>query len=450
MSEHSSKTPSSAFLSSSELLSEATEYSVFTTVSAQLGARAHAPPSRADELITPERLAQAEVPTHRGYDDEPTAVDADTDAEVLSPTRIAADECLEPAPEQLAEATEVPEVSEALFAERDPDEAEFAFLAGALPSLVGPAGMPLAQSIRRFLTPRARAKLATIVARLEAQRGPRAQPCAWPPSSIPPAPTPTRDLVISTLAKVLIEAGAKPAQAAPSPYSETYATQVAAILEATLARDNRVRITQTHDPHWRRICALVIDFGGGRILRATGFLISPRVVVTAGHCVYMRQQGGWARKITVIPGADGTRRPYGAVESTHFRSVAGWVQHERHEADYACIVLPRGAFGAALGQFGFAAIPAQGLLAKPAVLAGYPPDKRLQMWGAGFPLSSVGPRVLSYPLEAPGAAGAPVYIVQRGHRVVVGIHTRRHRSGGSALRISPAIYARLLSWARLC
>lgn len=233
---------------------------------------------------------------------------------------------------------------------------------------------------------------------------------------------------------------------------EAFVEEAVAAIEAIVDRDDRVRITQTTQIPWRRLCALRITFPSGSSFRGTGFLIGPRAVATAGHCVYLRNQGGWARKVEVIPGCNGTQRPYGQVESMAFRSVGGWVNGGAPESDYGCIVLPAGAFnGRNLGSFGFAAFEAPVLLAQPAVLAGFPGDKPpYEMWGAARTLKGVTAKTLLYNTATMGGqSGAPVYIKRNGQRFVVGIHNYGSATGNTATRVTRPVYERLLGWSRL-
>jgi len=87
---------------------------------------------------------------------------------------------------------------------------------------------------------------------------------------------------------------------------------------SSIGVDQRLPITNTMDIPWRRYCALRITFPSGASYRGTGFFIGPRAVATAGHCVYLRNQGGWARKIEVIPGNNGSKRPFGQAEYLRF------------------------------------------------------------------------------------------------------------------------------------
>ena len=71
--------------------------------------------------------------------------------------------------------------------------------------------------------------------------------------------------------------------------------------------------------------------------------------MTAGHCVFSRGNGGWARSIEVIPGMDAANRPFGSQVATSFRSVNGWVNSSDPNFDYGAIVLPNCTLGTASG-----------------------------------------------------------------------------------------------------
>jgi V8-like Glu-specific endopeptidase len=233
---------------------------------------------------------------------------------------------------------------------------------------------------------------------------------------------------------------------------ESFVEAAAAALEVIIETDNRVRITATRDNPWRCFCALRITFPSGASYRGTGFFIGPRAVATAGHCVYLHNQGGWARRIEVIPGCNGSSRPFGQAEATVFRSVSGWVTSRLPECDYGCIFLPQGAFGGAnLGHLGAAAFTPQVLVAQPAVVAGYHGDKPFaEMWGMAEVIRGVSAKTLTYRHDTvAGCSGAPVYVKRGGSRYVVGIHNYGATTGNSATRITEPVYQRLLAWSRM-
>lgn len=319
----------------------------------------------------------------------------------------------------------------------------FPIIASLVPTLVSAAGPKVAKGLVSKLSPRA----ARLIKRI-------------PPRAIGTAAKGVGKAhgtsnILSLIAKLLEMAQESPSQTggeSVGEVSEVFLQEAAAALEVIIGNDDRVQITtQTAKMPWRRICALRIQFPSGATYRGTGFLIGPRAVATAGHCVYLHDQGGWARKIEVIPGCNGSSRPFRSVEATTFRSVGGWVNGKKPENDYGCIILPTGAFAQNLGSFGFAAFDAPTLLAKPAVLAGYPGDKPFaEMWGMKRLIKTVTAKTLVYDIDTVGGqSGAPVYIVQKGQRYVVGIHNYGASSGNSATRVTQQVYQRLLSWSQI-
>lgn len=334
------------------------------------------------------------------------------------------------------------------------------FLAAALPiiSALGPpllsiAGPPLAQALMNKLTPRARRVVKRVAARPAVKIGVPVPPFigALARNS---AGVGGPGNVLSLIAKLLQSAQNKGGgeSSGLEAVSQDFVTEAAAAMEVIIGADNRVAITNTTAEHWRRVCALSIQFPSGATYRGTGFFIGPRAVATAGHCVYLRNQGGWARKIQVIPGCNGSTRPFGQVEATTFRSFAGWVNQGLPECDVGCIFVPAGSFaGKNLGSFGFAAFDAPTLLAQQAVIAGYPGDKPFaELWGMADFIKAVSAKTLVYDADSVGGqSGCPVYVKRGGTRYVVGIHNYGASSGNSATRITPPVYERLLAWSKM-
>lgn len=222
--------------------------------------------------------------------------------------------------------------------------------------------------------------------------------------------------------------------------------------EVVIGRDDRIRIHNTTSYPWRAICSLRIKANDGTNWIGTGFLVGPRIVVTAGHVVYMRKHGGWAKEIEVIPGRNGSARPYGSCKSRHFHSVSGWTRNNKRDYDYGAIVLPADCrFGDRVGHFGYANYGAWTLRSLIVNLAGYPGDKggSTQWWHARR-LTSVGSRRLRYNIDsAGGTSGGPVWRYVNGQRYVVGIHTTGHSSGNGATRINRSVFDRIKSWKTL-
>lgn len=222
-----------------------------------------------------------------------------------------------------------------------------------------------------------------------------------------------------------------------------------AALEVIIGADNRTRVQNTTAFPWRAICALRITAANGARFIGTGWLISPRTVITAGHCVYMHDQGGWARSIEVIPGLNDAARPYGSHVGTVLKSVTGWTQSKNREFDYGAIILPAGNRpGAQTGTFGFAVRDDAFLRNAMLNLSGYPGDKGgSQQWFHALKTKSVASRVITYDIDTVGGqSGSPVWVLQNGQRYAVGVHTNGASSGNSATRIVTPVFNNLQNW----
>ncbi|QPF74099.1 trypsin-like serine protease [Roseateles sp. DAIF2] len=219
--------------------------------------------------------------------------------------------------------------------------------------------------------------------------------------------------------------------------------------EVIIGTDDRVRVGATGSYPWRAICALRITAANGRQYIGTGWFISPRTVITAGHCVFMHNEGGWARSIEVIPGLNDASRPFGSASSGNLRSVTGWTQSRNREFDYGAIILPANArLGERTGWFGLAVRDDAFLRAANLNLSGYPGDKGgSQQWFMAQRTKSLSARVITYDIDTMGGqSGSPVWVLQNGQRYGVGVHTNGHGSGNSATRIETNVYNRMVAW----
>lgn len=220
-------------------------------------------------------------------------------------------------------------------------------------------------------------------------------------------------------------------------------------MEVIIGADNRVRINPTTSYPWRAICALKITAKNGARFIGTGWLVSPRTVITAGHCLYLHDAGGWAKSVEVIPAMNDASRPYGSFVGTSLRSTTGWVNSRNRENDYGAIILPSNARpGDSVGYFGFAVRDNNFLMNAALNLSGYPGDKGgNQQWFMAQRPKSVSSRVITYDIDTMGGqSGSPVWVLQNGNRYAVGIHTNGHSSGNSATRIESNVYNNILNW----
>jgi V8-like Glu-specific endopeptidase len=219
------------------------------------------------------------------------------------------------------------------------------------------------------------------------------------------------------------------------------------VFEVVIGNDDRIRINPTTAYPWRAICSLLIKAKTGKYYIGTGWMVGPGTVITAGHCVYMHDQGGWAEWIDVMPGRNASLKPYGTIRSSNLRSTTGWTNSKNRNNDYGAIILNT-KIGNTVGYFGYANKSDSFIKSKTLNLSGYPGDKPSgQQWFMARKCKSVSSRVITYEIDtAGGQSGSPVWYLEGGNRYAVGIHTNGHQSGNSATRIQSNVYSNIANW----
>jgi glutamyl endopeptidase len=252
---------------------------------------------------------------------------------------------------------------------------------------------------------------------------------------------------------VILE-GSDPDRAASGPVRDVAEASFGetTLLEAVIGNDDRVRLAdplaQTNP--WRQICSLRIRATTGVSYVGTGWFIGQRVVATAGHCVFLQKEGGWADAIEVIPGKSGNAEPYGRLTARRFASVDGWVTDSARDFDYGVIFLDDPAVGTRVGNFEVEAAPDSDVARATARVSGYPADldhAQYQYYHERV-LQGVTPTRLLYDIDTfGGQSGSPIWLQAEGSpAMVIGIHTTGGLTSNSGTRISEPVLDNLIRW----
>jgi len=214
-------------------------------------------------------------------------------------------------------------------------------------------------------------------------------------------------------------------------------------LELIIGNDDRKKVPDASELPWRKIAALVITSQSGSQYAGTACFISPRVLLTAGHCVFLHDAGGFAKKIEVIPAWGNNKQPFGKYEATLFKASNGWVNDRNSDYDYGIIILDEDAHPS-IGWFAFAAASDEHLNQQIVNVCGYPhdPDKWPNQYYHAREIDRSSKHKIYYTADSTGGqSGAGLWLtLGETERVIVGIHTTGSSTTNFGTRITEPMF----------
>lgn len=103
---------------------------------------------------------------------------------------------------------------------------------------------------------------------------------------------------------------------------------------------------------WCTNVKLFMTFPNAAEFVGSGVMINSSYVITAGHCVYSSDNGGWASEIIVAPAYNGGSYPYGVAYAEYMYSWTGWTSSQDYDWDMGYIELATD-IGTTVGWLGF-------------------------------------------------------------------------------------------------
>lgn len=195
-------------------------------------------------------------------------------------------------------------------------------------------------------------------------------------------------------------------------------------IQYVIGSDQRSKITTTASYPWSTQCKLYIRFSDGSNWIGSGTLIQSRYVLTAGHCIHDKNRGGWATRVEVVPGMNGSYRPFGNALASRFASSTGWTNDKDRDHDFGVIKLDR-TIGNSTGWLGYGSFSDSTLNNTTLHIAGYDGDRdggnsQLYRYGARDSISS---KRIEYTMDTSGgSSGASIYLIQNGNRYAAGVN----------------------------
>ena len=183
------------------------------------------------------------------------------------------------------------------------------------------------------------------------------------------------------------------------------------------------------------------------VVGCSGTFIGPQVVLTAAHCLYNSELGGWSAAAVVAPGKDGDYEPFGTSLASYAWVPDAWRSSFDNNWDWGLLKLPT-SLGNTVGWFQIGVLSTTTLSDAhfQPVIGGYPADKQFGTQWASSKESflSVDNFTLYTDIDAyPGQSGSAVWRHRDG--VIVGVLVRETNSRNEASRIDSQFLNSLLA-----
>jgi glutamyl endopeptidase len=228
-------------------------------------------------------------------------------------------------------------------------------------------------------------------------------------------------------------------------------------IKRVIGPDEREIVTDTSQYPYSCICKLYITpkVGNNRYI-GTGVYIGSNCVLTAAHCVYLHNKGGWASQIEVVPGLNiEPNRPFGSTKSNDFYCPNLYLEkqtdEERQPYDFAAIITPQ-ALGDQTGYIGFSSLTDQELENLLITICGYSGDIPKTTPGQAQSkdtkeISRTTDTLLIYKNDTEGGGSGSSVIMKRDNKIYAcGIHNIGGNSFNSGTRITDSIHAKIKEW----
>jgi V8-like Glu-specific endopeptidase len=231
----------------------------------------------------------------------------------------------------------------------------------------------------------------------------------------------------------------------------------------TFDDDLRVRVANPRAYPFSAVCAVRSFFPGGKVTGGTGFLVGPRLLLTAGHNIIADGQA--VDQVLVYPALNGSYENLllPSALASRWLTVNFWKESENPAYDYGALVLPTDV-GTRVGWLSiekradgdfFSGLPIN--------TAGYPLDcpapaggacpieEGTWMWADQGSVNRVDGQKIYYSnlKMAEGDSGAPIFTYRPGDRTeyfVIGIHTYLYEMEYWATRINDGVYRLIGEW----
>lgn len=202
---------------------------------------------------------------------------------------------------------------------------------------------------------------------------------------------------------------------------------------------NLIKIEDTTvTPITRACCQIACLFPNGKYVYGSAVMIGPSTALTAAHCVYQSEWGGYAKSVSVAPARNLSNRPYGYTHSSKISIPAAFKTNGSYGNDIAVLNLQT-AIGNKSGYIGCKVISPYTMIDSyncSIEINGYPGSgyyadlneqytKLGEMWGMGGDCIYASGKKMRHTIDTfPGMSGAGIITAVYGtsYPFITGVH----------------------------
>jgi V8-like Glu-specific endopeptidase len=169
--------------------------------------------------------------------------------------------------------------------------------------------------------------------------------------------------------------------------------------EKVILDDSRTKITNATAFPYNTIVYIEMIFPNGNRYSGSGTIIAPNVVLTAGHCVYSKNEGGYAKIITIYRSqANGNYNPSLSYTANSFLVNPDFIANTVSDNDLGLIYLNENV-GLTTGWMSLSSDIGVGQNVN---VVGFPGDHQKEMWGTSGKIQNVNTNTIDYDIDTAG------------------------------------------------